>query len=148
MATFMRVSWKLVFHQSTVNALAPLSTYSILPQCIYPRLLSCICFSLYCDACLKSSVLRVGVKMLHNTHIPILCCTTTDLGIFGAVLRIFGVAFVKALSDYYLVVKMHVQTIWTNASMYFEQSFYCWNIHPWISDIFLTKSRGFKQCGT
>jgi len=49
--------------------------------------------------------------MLHNTHIPILCCTTTDLGIFGAVLRIFGVAFVKALSDYYLVVKMHVQTI-------------------------------------
>jgi len=26
-------------------------------------------FSLYCDACLKSSVLRVGVKTLHNTYI-------------------------------------------------------------------------------
>jgi len=44
---------KLVYHQSTVNALAPSSIYSILPQCIYPRLLSCICvfFYLYCDAC-------------------------------------------------------------------------------------------------
>ena len=28
-----------------------------------------LCFSLDCDACLKSSVLRVGVKMLHNTHL-------------------------------------------------------------------------------
>jgi len=27
-----------------------------------------LCFSLCCDACLKSSVLRVGVKTLHNTH--------------------------------------------------------------------------------
>ena len=27
-----------------------------------------LCFSLYCDACLKSSVLRVGVKTLHNTQ--------------------------------------------------------------------------------
>jgi len=26
-----------------------------------------LCFSLYCDACLSSSVLRVGVKTLHNT---------------------------------------------------------------------------------
>jgi len=26
-----------------------------------------LCSSLYCDACLKSSVLRVGVKTLHNT---------------------------------------------------------------------------------
>jgi len=52
MATLMRVSWKLVFHQSLVNALARSSVYSVLPQCIYPRLLSCICvFSLSCDAC-------------------------------------------------------------------------------------------------
>jgi len=28
-----------------------------------------LCFSLYCDACLKCSVLRVGVKTLHNTII-------------------------------------------------------------------------------
>jgi len=33
----------LVFHQSTVNALAPSSVYSILPHSIHPRLLSCIC---------------------------------------------------------------------------------------------------------
>jgi len=26
-----------------------------------------LCFSLNCDACLKSSALRVGVKTLHNT---------------------------------------------------------------------------------
>jgi len=31
----------------------------------------------------------------------ILCCTTTDLGIFGTVLGIFGVAFVKALPAKY-----------------------------------------------
>jgi len=33
---------KLVFDQSTVNALAPSSVYSILPQCIYLCLHSCI----------------------------------------------------------------------------------------------------------
>jgi len=27
------------------------------------------------------------------------CCTTTDLGIFGTVLGIFGVAFVRAVID-------------------------------------------------
>jgi len=35
------------------------------------------CFSLHCDACLKSSVLRVGVKTLHNiltTQIKMECC--------------------------------------------------------------------------
>jgi len=26
-----------------------------------------LCLSLYCDACLKSSAFRVGVKTLHNT---------------------------------------------------------------------------------
>ena len=38
---------KLVFHQSTVNALALSSVYSILPQCIHPRLISCICVFLF-----------------------------------------------------------------------------------------------------
>ena len=46
---------KLVFHQSTVNALAPSSVYSILPQGIYPRLLSCICgFFLFAAMHVKS----------------------------------------------------------------------------------------------
>jgi len=38
---------KLVFHQNTVNALAPSSVCSILPQSIHPRLLSCICVFLF-----------------------------------------------------------------------------------------------------
>ena len=44
--------------------------YSILPLSIHPRLLSCICvfFFLYCDACQKSSVLRVGVKTLDGAN--------------------------------------------------------------------------------
>jgi len=34
---------------------------------------SYFCISLYCDACLKSSALRVGVKTLHNTtHVHML----------------------------------------------------------------------------
>jgi len=50
---FKKCLKKLVFHQSTVTALAPSSVYSILPPCIHPGLLSCTCvfFSLYCDAC-------------------------------------------------------------------------------------------------
>jgi len=28
-----------------------------------------LCFSIYCDACLKYSVLRVGVKTLRNTQL-------------------------------------------------------------------------------
>jgi len=32
---------------------------------------------------------------------PILCCTTTNLGIFDTVLGIFGVAFVRALNTSY-----------------------------------------------
>jgi len=34
---------KACIFQSAVNALASSSIYSLLPQCIYPRLLSCIC---------------------------------------------------------------------------------------------------------
>ena len=66
---FKKCVKKLVFHQSTVTALAPSSVYSILPPCIHPGLLSCTCvfFSLHCDACWKPSALRVGVKTLHNT---------------------------------------------------------------------------------
>jgi len=40
-----------------------------------------LCFSLFCDACLKSSVLRVGVKTFHNTQymLPITFCRTKML---------------------------------------------------------------------
>jgi len=52
------------------------------------------CFSLFCK-----SYLVLFLKFFIGT--PILCCTTTDLGIFmflfGAVLGIFGLAFVRAL---------------------------------------------------
>jgi len=43
MASFMRVFQELLFNQSTVNVLAPSIVYSLLPPCIYHRLLSYIC---------------------------------------------------------------------------------------------------------
>jgi len=44
-------------------------------------------FSLFCKSYL-------GIFLTFIIGTPILCCTTTDLGIFGAVL---GIAFVRAL---------------------------------------------------
>jgi len=44
-----------------------------------------LCVLCYCDACLKSGALRVGVKTLHNTHvstcslIPILVLFTSKM---------------------------------------------------------------------
>jgi len=35
--------------------------------CIPPCVRGCLCVPCYCDACLKSSALCVGVKTLHNT---------------------------------------------------------------------------------
>jgi len=62
----MRVSYKLVFHQSkcisaTKSILSTTTTYTSSSSFRY---LSIPC---YCDACSKSSILRVRVKALHNT---------------------------------------------------------------------------------
>ena len=64
--SFMRVSQKLVFHQNKCisaikGILSTTAMYVSSSSFIYlhiPR---------YCDACLKPSALRLGVKTLHNT---------------------------------------------------------------------------------
>jgi len=65
MTSFMRVSQKLVFHQSKCmcaikRILSTTAMYISSSSFMYLRI------PCYCDACLKSSALRVGVKTLHN----------------------------------------------------------------------------------
>jgi len=62
MTSFMRVSYKLVFHQSKCKSaimrlLSTAAMYVSSSFFMYLRIPCC-----YCDACLKSSALRVGVK--------------------------------------------------------------------------------------
>jgi len=66
MASFMHVSYKLVFHQSKcISAIKRMhsttATYVSSSSFMY------LCIPCYCDARLKSSALRVGVKTLDNT---------------------------------------------------------------------------------
>jgi len=63
---FMRVSCKFVFHQSKcISAIQRIhsttATYISSSSFMY------LCIPCYCDACLKSITLRVGVKTSHNT---------------------------------------------------------------------------------
>jgi len=67
MASFMRVSCKFVFYQSKcISAIKRIhsttATYISSSSFMY------LCIPCYCDACLKSSAMRVGVKTLHNTQ--------------------------------------------------------------------------------
>jgi len=66
MTSFMRLSQKLVFHQSKcICAIKPmLSTTAMYVSSSTFMYLRIPC---YCDACLNSSALRVGVKTLLNT---------------------------------------------------------------------------------
>jgi len=64
--SFMRMSQKLVFHQSKCisaikRILSTTAMYISSSSFMYLRI------PCYCDACLNSSALRVGVKMLLNT---------------------------------------------------------------------------------
>ena len=66
MASFMRVSYKLVFYLSKcISAIKRMhsttATYISSSSFMY------LCIPCYCVACLKSRALRVGVKTLHNT---------------------------------------------------------------------------------
>ena len=66
MTSFMHMSQKLVFHQSKCicaikRILSTTAMYVSSPSFMYLRI------PCYCDACLNSSALRVGVKMLLNT---------------------------------------------------------------------------------
>jgi len=62
----MHVSYTLVFHQSKCisamrRMLSTVATY------IRSSFFMYFCVPCYCDACLKSSALCVGMKTLHNT---------------------------------------------------------------------------------
>jgi len=76
MTSFMRVSQKLVFHQSKCisaikRILSTTAEYVCSCSFMYWRI------PCYCDACLKSSALRVGVKTLDNTKfLQLYCCET------------------------------------------------------------------------
>jgi len=66
MTSFMRMSQKLVFHQSKCicaikRMLSTTAMYVSSSSFMYLR------FPCYCDACLNSSDLRVGLKTLRNT---------------------------------------------------------------------------------
>ena len=66
MTSFIRISQKLVFHQSKCicaikHILSTTAMYVSLPSFMYLRI------SCYYDACLNSSDLRVGVTTLLNT---------------------------------------------------------------------------------
>jgi len=66
MASFMRASYKFMFHQrKCISAIKRIhsATATYIPSSSFMYL----CIPCYCDACLKSSALRVGVKTLHNT---------------------------------------------------------------------------------
>jgi len=66
MASFMRVTYELVIHQSKcISAIKCIhsTTAMFIPSSSFIYLY----IPTYCDACLKSSALRVGVKTLYST---------------------------------------------------------------------------------
>jgi len=67
MASFMRVSYKFVFHESRcISAIKII--HSTTATSTSSSSFMYFCISCYCDAYLKSSALRVGVKTLNNTQ--------------------------------------------------------------------------------
>ena len=64
-ASFMHVSYSLVFHQSKCISAMRL-IFSTVATYIRSNLFIYLCVLCYGDACLKSSALRVGMKTLHN----------------------------------------------------------------------------------
>jgi len=82
---FKKCLKKLVFHQSTVNASAPSSVYSILLQSIHPRLLSCICvfiFFLFTAMHVKSLAFCVWEWRRYTQYISISPFKSTDENLF------------------------------------------------------------------
>ena len=62
----MCVSQKLVFRQSKcISAIKRILSTTTMYVSSYSYM--SLCIACYCDACLKSSTLHVGVKTLHNT---------------------------------------------------------------------------------
>ena len=71
MTSFMHMSQKLVFHQSKcICAILPI--LSTTAMCVSSSSFLYLRFPCYCDACLNSSALRVGLKTLLNTILFVL----------------------------------------------------------------------------
>jgi len=66
MTSFICMSQKLVFHQSKCIC-AIKRILSTAAMHVSPSSFMYLCTTCYCDACLNSSALRVGVKTLLNT---------------------------------------------------------------------------------
>jgi len=89
MTSFMRMSQKLVFHQSKCicaikRILSTTAMYVSSSSFMYLR------FPCYCDACLNSSDLRVGLKTLLNTIQWSEAEVLKSLGLDTYVLRCFA----------------------------------------------------------
>jgi len=67
MTSFMRMSQKHVFHQSKCIC-AIMNILSTIAMNVSSSSFMFLRFPCYCDACLNSSDLRVGVKTLLNTQ--------------------------------------------------------------------------------
>jgi len=75
-------------------------------------------FSLFC----KSYLIVFSTFIIGAT---ILCCATTYLGIFGTVIGIFGVAFVRALADRLPVFqRKNTDRIWWSCYVVLDYQFY------------------------
>jgi len=73
MTSFMRMSQKLVFHQSKCIC-ASKRILSTTAMCVSSSSFMYLRFPCYCDARLKSSALRVGVTTLHTIQCyPAIC---------------------------------------------------------------------------
>ena len=66
MTSFMHMSQKLVFHQNKCISAIKHVLFTT-AMCVSSSSFMYLCIPRYCDACLKSSALRVGVKTLHYT---------------------------------------------------------------------------------
>jgi len=65
MVSFMHVSYVLVLYQSEcISAMKGILSTTATYICSHSFM--CLCVPCYCDTCLKSSALRVGMKTLHN----------------------------------------------------------------------------------
>jgi len=118
MTSFMRVSQKLVFHDSkcicAINRILYTTAMYVSSSSFMYLRIPC-----NCDACLNSSLLRVGVKMLINTIVMILLVVAelceqsiTSCGRISIFLEGFlntfrllsVVGFIKCQAFYYMVM--------------------------------------------
>ena len=105
MTSFMRISQKLVFNQSKCictikRILSTTAVYVSLSSFMY------LCIPCYCDACLNSSALRVGVKTLLNTIQPAYTSPNKDKVLKAGTIRITVRKLVTSLKHLQLLLNI------------------------------------------